>query len=77
MIKTETIMIDNKEFIRTYSDENKYVVRDGVQYEEAVDLPEWGYTYEEGDPFPIEETSDEEYAQIGQLLMGGEVNEND
>ena len=77
MIKTEVITIDNKTFVRTYSDENRYVIRGGAQYEEAVDLPEMKYTYEEGDPIPIDETSDEEYAQIGRLLMGGEVNEND
>lgn len=37
MINTETITIRDKQFIRTYSDQNKYIERDGVQYSEAID----------------------------------------
>ena len=37
MIKTEIITINNKEYKRTYSDENFYIQRDGEIYAEAID----------------------------------------
>ena len=37
MIVTEKIKINDTEFIRTYSDQNKYIERDGVEYSEAID----------------------------------------
>lgn len=37
MINTENIIINGKEFIRTYSDNGYMVERDGVQYDEAID----------------------------------------
>ena len=37
MIKTETITINGKAFIHTYSDNGYMVERDGVQYNEAID----------------------------------------
>lgn len=52
MIKIETITINGREFIRTYSDENRYVVRDGVAYSEAIDPPEFGRVYTEGNAMP-------------------------
>ncbi len=56
MIKTEEITIGTKLFIRTYSDERRFVVG-GVpeaEYEEAIDPAELGRTYVEGDPIPEE-----------------------
>lgn len=49
MIVTETIEINGNEYQRTYSDENRYVVRDGKQYCEAIDPVNSGRTYTEGD----------------------------
>ena len=39
MIFTETLNIDGMDLVRTYSDSGKYVVRDGVAYEEDVWAP--------------------------------------
>lgn len=50
MIKTEEMTINGKPFIRTYSDSGCYVVRDGVEYSEAIDPAEFGRTYTEGRP---------------------------
>ena len=70
MIITETYMINNREFTRTYSDANRYVVRDGVEYAEANDPSEFGRTYTEGDPIPqdVIETEAEDFLNI---LLGG------
>jgi len=56
MIITETVTIRNRDFIRTYSDEGRYVVRDGVSYSEAVDPIGTGRVYTEGDIIPEEVT---------------------
>ena len=70
MIKQENLQINGQEFIRTYSDDNKYVVRDGVSYSEAVDPAEFNRLYTEGDVMPDEETTEEDYVEIGKILMG-------
>jgi hypothetical protein len=70
MIKQENIQINGQEFIRTYSDNNKYVVRDGVSYSEAVDPAEFNRVYTEGDVMPDEEITEEE---AGRILMGVDV----
>lgn len=59
MIITEVITINDRQFIRTYSDENRYVVREGVSYSEAVDPVGLGRIYTEGDIMPAEEESEE------------------
>lgn len=56
MIITEKVTINNREFIRTYSDEGRYVVRDGVSYSEAIDPIGTGRVYTEGDIMPEEVT---------------------
>lgn len=48
MIKTEALTIGSTAFIRTYSDAGRYVVREGIAYEEAIDPAEFGRTYTEG-----------------------------
>lgn len=70
MIVTETYYINDREFTRTYSDSGKYVVRDGISYEEACDPAEFNRTYTEGDDIPVEEPTDEDYAQAGRIMMG-------
>jgi hypothetical protein len=55
MIKTEKITINDKVFIRTYSDSGYMVERDGVCYSEAIDPVEFGRTYTETDELFAEE----------------------
>lgn len=55
MIQTETFYINGHEFTRTYSDANRYVVRDGIEYSEACDPAEFGRTYTEGNEMPQED----------------------
>lgn len=71
-IKTENITIDNIAFVRTYSDENRFVVRDGISYREAIDPVEYASNriYTEGDLIPEPEPTDQEYAQAGRILLG-------
>ena len=74
MIITETFYIGDKEFTRTYSDSNRYVVRDGASYEEACDPAEFNRTYTEGEVIPLEEEPTEaDYSQIGRIMMGVEL----
>lgn len=67
MIKTESLTIGGQEYTRTYSDDNRFVVRDGVSYSEAIDPAYLGRTYTEGEEMPDEEISEEE---AGRILMG-------
>lgn len=71
MIKVETFYINDREFTRTYSDEHRFVVRDGVAYEEACDPSIFGRTYIEGDPIPnFSESDNEDKAEAYDILMG-------
>lgn len=52
MVKTEFYMTrsDGVNLYRTYSDQGRMLIRnDGVEYGEAVDVENSGYTYTEGD----------------------------
>jgi hypothetical protein len=57
MIKTETKIINGKEFVYNYSDESKLIKKVGTEeiYESAYDLPEKGYVYEETEEVMEEE----------------------
>lgn len=68
MIKIDTFYINGREFTRTYSDESRYVVRDGVEYLEACDPSEFGRTYVEGDLMPSDEESNAQ--EVLDILMG-------
>lgn len=48
MIKQETIIVNGRTLVKTYSDNNKYIIQNetGVKYSEAVDVPN-RYTYTE------------------------------
>lgn len=50
MIIQEEIRIpnDERDFIHTYSDAHRYVVREGVEYEDAIDPAEFHREYTEG-----------------------------
>ena len=68
MIIQEHFDVNGRDFIRTYSDENRYVVREGIEYSEACDPAEFGRTYTEGDVMPEDET---EAKEILNILTGG------
>lgn len=70
MIIAETIIINNREFTKTYSTDGKYVVRDGISYEEAIDPSEYNRTYEEGDSIYTIAENYNIYADVGKILMG-------
>lgn len=55
MIVQENMEINNRLYVKTYSDSNKYVVRDGVSYEVAIDLSKFNRVYIEGDTIPNNE----------------------
>lgn len=48
MIRQEEIIINGRRLIKTYSDNNKYIIQNetGKKYTEAVDIP-YKYTYVE------------------------------
>lgn len=57
MIKTENLTINGEAFIRTYSDSGHYVVRNGVEYSEAIDPVEFGRQYTEGNQMEVNEAN--------------------
>lgn len=71
MILQENLEINGKSFVRTYSSENRYVVRDGVEYSEAIDPAEFGRTYTEGDAIPADEI-EQDAQEILDIILGGE-----
>lgn len=50
MIIQEKIKLDGKDLIKTYSNNNKYIIQKetGIKYEVAVDIP-YRYSYMESD----------------------------
>lgn len=76
MIVTETFYIGERQFTRTYSDSNRYVVRDGVSYSQACDPAQFGRTYTQGEIMedaPTENAQQDAYATAGRILMGVET----
>ena len=69
MIVQEHFDVNEIDFIRTYSDDGRYVVRDGTSYSEACDPAEYGRTYTEGDVMKNDATAEE----ILNILTGGAV----
>lgn len=71
MIVTENFKVGERDFIRTYSNSGRYVVRDGVSYSEACDPAEFDRTYTEGDLMPDEERTDiQDKAEAYDILTG-------
>ena len=73
MIITENVTIRNRDFVRTYSDENRFVVRDGVSYSEAIDPIGTNRVYTEGEIMPDAEpdmTETEAKAKAYDILVG-------
>ena len=69
MIKTEKLTINGRAFIRSYSDTH-YIMRDGVEYEEAIDPIDSGRGYTESET-PLPELSAEEALDI--IVNGGKT----
>ena len=70
-IQTKSLTINGRAFTLTYSDSNRYVVRDGVEYVEAYDPSEFGRVYTEGNEIPIDESAEmEDKAKAFDILMG-------
>lgn len=69
-IVQETMEINEKAFVRTVSDANRYVVRDGVSYSEAYDQASFGRVYTEGEPMDADEIA-AQAEEILDILMGG------
>lgn len=60
MLKQETIIVNGRELIKTYSDNNKFIIQNetGVKYSEAVDVPN-RFTYRESEEdIEIEKTEE-------------------
>lgn len=68
MIVQENFDVNGRAFVRTYSDSGRYVVRDGIEYEEACDPAEFGRQYTEGEIMPEDEP---DAAEILDILTGG------
>lgn len=71
MIKTENLTINNRAFVRTYSDSGFMVERDGVRYSEAIDPAEFNREYTETDePIYPDMSETEEKARAYDILAG-------
>lgn len=70
MIVQETYMLGDRQFIRTYSDANRYVVRDGIEYGEANDPAEFNRQYTEGNLMTDEEI-ESNAQEILDIIFGG------
>lgn len=67
MIVQERYIEGGRPLIRTVSDSGRYVMRDGIAYEEAVDPAETGREYTEGDAMPVDEA---DLAEAARILLG-------
>lgn len=71
MIIIESFYINDEEFIHTYSNSHRYIVRDNVSYSEAYDPAEFQRIYTEGELMPLNEKDEElEYAEAARILLG-------
>lgn len=66
MIIRESLTINGRDFVKTYSDLGMMVERDGVRYSEAIDPAEFGRQYIETDE-PIEKEEIEEAVEPEQI----------
>lgn len=71
MIRTESVTIGGRTFVRTYSDSGYMVERDGVRYSEAIDPAEYNRQYTETDELVEPDMTElEEKAKAYDILMG-------
>ena len=71
MLKTETVTYNGKDYIRTWSDADQMIERDGALYEEAVDPVDSGRTYTETDQPIVREGEAEESDYLAALERFG------
>lgn len=64
MIVTENFKVKEHDFIRTYSNSGRYIVRDSVSYSEACDPAEFNRIYTEGELISVDENEAEEILNI-------------
>ena len=69
MVIQTTRTLNGFEYDYTYSDAGRYVVRDGVSYDEAYDPLNSGRVYTEGDI--IADDTEGEAEEILEILLGG------
>ena len=69
----EHFLVGERDFIRTYSDNNVMIHGGSPEsdYAEAIDPAEFNRTYTETD-IPIESDENDDYATAGRILMGVE-----
>lgn len=76
MLKTDAVTYNGKDYIRTWSDADLMIERDGSLYEEAVDPVDSGRTYTETDQPIIHEGEAEESDYLAALSrLGVSVND--
>lgn len=77
MLRQETIQINGKDFIHTWSDTNMQIkqIETNILYSDAIDISPCPYTYEESN-IPIDEQEGEEvdsqYKEAFNILVGEE-----
>lgn len=73
MIRTETFMVGDREFTRTWSDDDRYVVGGEPygEYIEATDPSELGRVYTEGELIPPEDIA-AQAEDVLNILLGGD-----
>lgn len=72
MIRVEIITEDGNQYMRTYSDVGRHVVRDGIEYDEAIDPVDSGREYTEGTPIEVDDGEESEAERIVDVLLGEE-----
>ena len=71
MIVIENMTINGRSFVKTYSDAECMIEREGIRYSEAIDPAEFGRQYTETDErIPYEESEIEEKARAYDILTG-------
>jgi len=72
MIVQEHFLVEEHDFIRTYSDAGRCVVGGEPygEYAEACDPAEFGRTYTEGDPLPVDDSDIADKAEAYDILLG-------
>ena len=80
-VKYSTKIIDGIEYDYAYSDEGRYLIREGIPYTEAIDPLNSGRKYTEGDIIPSDEPSADEATEADYISalaeLGVTVNEED
>ena len=73
MIKVETVTINGRTFVRTYSDAKRMIKQDGTGavYSEAYDPADSGRTYAETEEEIATEADSEDYKTAFEIITGG------